>query len=112
MYINEPENSRYLDRELYCNSMEKYCTKESFFGPWIRGSKEVFIYLGLTDFKNPGEEMMKYEIESIHIPPERLCVQTSGYGSNDIALFKTKRHINFVTGKIMPVSFLCQKQLL
>ena len=92
--------------------MEKYCTKESYFGPWIKESEEVFIYLGLTDFKSPGKEMMKYKIESIQIPPERLCVLTSGYGSNDIALLKTKRNINFVTGKIMPVSFLCQKQLL
>ena len=92
-------------------SMEKYCTKESYFGPWIgerkRGSKylpwEKFIYLGLTDLKNPGEEMMKYEIESIHIPPERLYVLT-----NDIALIKTKKNILFIPGKIMPVSFLCQ----
>ena len=92
--------------------MEKYCTKESYFGPWIRRSEEVFIYLGLTDFKSPGKEMMKYKIESIQIPPERLCVLTSGYGSNDIALLKTKKNILFVAGNIMPVRFFCQKQLL
>ena len=94
-------------------SMEEYCTKESYFGPWIRETKsgsiyilrEKFIYLGLTDFKNPGEEMMKYEIESVRIPPERFYVQV---GSNDIALIKTKKNILFIPGKIMPVSFLCQ----
>ena len=99
-------------------SMEKYCTKESYFGPWIRETKsgsiyilrEKFIYLGLTDFKNPGEEMMKYEIESIHIPPERLYLPDGG--PNDIALLKTKKNILFVAGNIMPVRFFCQKQLL
>ena len=90
--------------------MEKYCTKESYFGPWIRRSEEVFIYLGLKDFKNPGEEMMKYEIESIHIPPERLYLTDAD--PNDIALLKTKKNILFVAGNIMPVRFFCQKQLL
>ena len=90
--------------------MEKYCTKESYFGPWIRRSEEVFIYLGLKDFKNPGEEMMKYEIESIHIPPEGLYMELGG--PNDIALLKTKKNILFVAGNIMPVRFFCQKQLL
>ena len=66
------------------------------------------IYLGLRD-QNHREEAVKYEIESVRVPKERIALYAayqftkSAFGPNDIALVKTREPVFFIPGKIMPV---------
>ena len=69
------------------------------------GNEEDQIYLGLRDFTK-GEEAIKYVIESVRVPKERIAMYARYQmeGPDDISLIKLKEHVVFIPGKIMPVS--------
>ena len=51
------------------------------------------------------QSAVRYEIESVRIPKERLKLYSRGefLGADDIALVRTRKKVVFVPGRIMPV---------
>ena len=78
-----------------------YCTKELD----ERSTHSFSVFLGLRD-RERFDEAVKYEIESVRTPKERLALYAREEltGSNDIALVRTTEPIVFIPGKIMTVS--------
>jgi len=82
-----------------------YCINELHESPThtMRGVP-FHVYLGLRD-KKLGHEAVKYNIESVRVPKERIAMYARGtfVGPDDIALLKLRETVSFIPGKIMTV---------
>ena len=67
-----------------------------------------FLLLQLKPFVG-RESAIRYKIESVRIPKERVRLYSRGKytGPDDIALVRTRERVVFVPGRIMPVKYLC-----
>ena len=82
-----------------------YCINELHESPTHTYNGLPFhVYLGLRD-KRLGHEAVKYNVQSVRVPKERIAMYASGsfVGPDDIALLKLRETVSFIPGIIMTV---------